>query len=76
MPVDDGISLLTFAFEQETDDKIFIRWVNLAQYDISFQEFKESLKPVNVNEKKTLKKLDELMENTQWVKAGVNNGNI
>ena len=67
MPVEDGMSLLAFAFEKETEDKLFARWIGFAQYEVSFEEFKRNLQPVRVDEKKTLEDLDELMERTTWV---------
>ena len=66
MPAADGISLLTYAFEKETDDKLFARWIGFAQYDVGFEEFKRSLQPVVVDEKKTMDRLDELMDKTTW----------
>lgn len=66
MPVEDGISLLTYASEKEDEDKLFARWIGFAQYEVSFEEFKRRLKPVRVNEKKTLEELDELMGQTTW----------
>ena len=71
MPASDGISLLTFAFEKETDDKLFTRWVGFAQYDIGFDEFKRRLQPTVVNEKKTIERLDDLMDSTKWEKVQV-----
>lgn len=68
MPVDDGISLLAFAFDKEDEDKLFARWVGFAQYEVSFDEFKRKLKPVKVDEKATIEQLDELMGKTVWQK--------
>ena len=77
MPAEDGISLFAFAFENEDDDKLFSRWIGLAQYEISFDEFKRQLMPARVDEKKTLEEIDKLMANTVWEKMGVNNyGNL
>lgn len=73
MPVADGMSLLVFGFDKETEDKLYQRWVGLAQYEVSFEEFKQKLLPVKVDEEKTLEKLDKLMDGVTWVK---NNGNI
>ena len=73
MPVSDGMSLLTFAFEKETEDKLYQRWIGFAQYEVSFEEFKRKLKPVTVDEKKTLEDLDQLMNGVTWVKK---DGNI
>lgn len=69
-----GISLLAFAFEKEDEEKLFARWVGFAQYELSFEDFKRKLKPVKVDEKKTLERLDDLMSRTSWKKE--DNGNI
>ena len=73
MPVEMGISLFTYALEKEEEDRLFARWVGLAQYEVSFEEFKQRLKPVVVNEKETLSKLDELMTKTNWRKDAYGN---
>ena len=66
MPLDDGISLLAYAFEAEENDKLYARWIGFAQYEVSFEEFKRNLMPVRVNEKETLEEIDELMTKTTW----------
>ena len=69
--MEDGISLLVFAFDKEDEDKLFDRWVNAAQYEVSFEEFKRQLQPVKVDEKQTLDKIDELMAETAWRKEPI-----
>lgn len=71
MPAEEGISLLTFALEKEEEDKLFSRWIGFAQYEVSFEEFKQKLKPVKVDEKKTFDMLDELMDETNWKKEPI-----
>lgn len=71
MPVEDGISLLVYAFEKEDEDKLFDRWVNAAQYEVSFDEFKRKLQPVTIDEKKTLEDIDKLMAVTTWRKEPI-----
>ena len=44
MPAADGLALLEYAMEQETDRLLFDRWVQGAQYSVSFDEFKASLR--------------------------------
>ena len=70
MPVFDGISILTYAFEQQMDDRLFTLWVWSKQcFEMSFDEFKRNRQPIVINEKHTLERLDELMGNTQWVRS-------
>ena len=45
MSADEGIPLLVYALEKEEDDRIFLRWVQAAQTVMSFDAFKESLRP-------------------------------
>ena len=71
MPAEDGISLLSFAFGKEEDEKLFSRWIGFAQYEVSFDEFKRNLQPVHVDEKKTLEDLDNLMSETVWGKVPI-----
>ena len=66
MPLNDGISLLAYAFESEENDKLYARWVGFTQYEVSFDEFKRELMPVRVDEKATLAEIDELMTKTNW----------
>jgi len=60
------MSLIEFAFEKESEDKLFQRWIGFAQYEVSFEEFKQKLQPVKVDEEKTLEKIDKLMESVTW----------
>ena len=71
MPVEDGISILAYGFEKEEEDRLFARWIGIAQYDVSFEEFKRRLEPVKVDEKETLKEIDDIMERTRWRKVPI-----
>lgn len=54
MEADEGLSLLLYALEQEEDALLFNRWVNGLQYSISFDEFKQKLKPVRQKSEKEI----------------------
>jgi len=69
LPADDGVQLLVFALNKEQDEKLFLRWIGQAQYQMSFDDFKQSLKPVIINTEETMAQLNELMENTTWTKV-------
>lgn len=45
MDAEDGILILEHALEKEEDALIFSRWVQGAQYTMSFEQFKEALRP-------------------------------
>ena len=70
LSADDGIRLLLFAFEKENEEKLFTLWVgsNLCLEE-SFETFKARMQPVNINEQKTLERIDYLMSSTEWVKG-------
>ena len=44
MDANAAVSLLEHAFEQEEDQRIFARWVQGAQYKMSFSDFKKALR--------------------------------
>ena len=69
--MNDGVSLLLYALEKEDEDKLYSRWVAGPQLQYGYEEFKELLKPVLVNEKQVLADLDDLMENTTWEKIEI-----
>lgn len=54
MAAEEGLSLLLFALEQEEDGLLFSRWVNGPQYSISFDEFKQRLRPVKQKPEKEI----------------------
>lgn len=45
MNIEDGLSLLLFAFEQENDSLLYMRWIVGAQFQMGFDEFKDALIP-------------------------------
>ena len=53
MNADDAVALISYALEREEDEKLFERWVPIAQNFMSFDAFKDSLKeqPVILDEK-------------------------
>ena len=70
MPYDEGISLLTYGFGQEQENRLFALWVGSNQcYESSFDEFKRRCQPVIIDENRTIERLDELMDKTQWVRS-------
>ena len=71
MPVSDGVPFLLYAFEQEEEDKLFQRWVAGPQLQYGYDEFKNLLKPVEINEKATFEKLDAIMDGTRWSKVEI-----
>ena len=71
LPAGDGVQLLIFALNKEQDERLFQRWILHAQYEMSFDDFKRSLLPVRIDEKATMSKLDEIMENTTWQKVPI-----
>lgn len=62
---------MLYAMEKEEDDKLFARWIAGPQLQYGYEEFKELLKPVRVNEEKTMEDIDSFMEDTAWQKVQI-----
>ena len=62
---------MLYAMEKEEDDKLFARWIAGPQLQYGYEEFKELLKPVRMDEKKTMEDIDSFMENTAWEKVQI-----
>ena len=73
MQADDFISLLSFAFGKEEDDRIFLRWIPAAQHVMPLEEFKRSLYegPKQIDEKAVIEDVMGIIGS-----IGRNNGNI
>lgn len=56
MDADDAIPVLFQAKQHETDDKLFQRWLNGYQWEMSFDEFKQKLRPLTNKDAKTILK--------------------
>ena len=44
LSADESVALISYAMEQEEDEKIFQRWIPIAQNFMTFDAFKESLR--------------------------------
>lgn len=44
--IEDALSLVEYAYQQHEEELLFQRWINGLQYQMSFVEFKEMLKPL------------------------------
>lgn len=61
---------MEYAIGQNTEDKLFARWIAGAQNFMSFAEFKRQLEPPKFKDE------DELVEDiASFMKGGVPNGN-
>lgn len=70
MPAEDGIALITYAMEQNVEDKLYSRWVVWAQNSMSFEDFKRELSPPRFVRE------DKLMEDVEKIMNGVHHGDI
>jgi hypothetical protein len=55
--MEEALSLIDYAFNQREEELLYSRWLTMAQYSCSFEEFKEKLKPIPV------KTDEEILEN-------------
>ena len=48
MDPEEALAFIRFLQEEDTEDKLFQRWCAGPQFEISFEEFKNKLKPVPI----------------------------
>lgn len=75
MPYADGFRLIEYGLQKDEDDKLYLRWVGAAQYQMSFDEFKRQLK----NPEPKFKDEDELFDDLEKIMNSAvkeKNGNI
>lgn len=70
LTADEAASLLLFALDKEEEELLFRRWIVQAQYEMSFDDFKASLKP------RIIKTDREIIEDVKSIMKGweVSNG--
>lgn len=62
MEVDEALSLIGFALDKKTEELLFQRWIGKLQFEMSFEEFKEKLKPVKLkNETEILEDVENIL---------------
>lgn len=62
MPADEGARFLLFVMSREEDERIFQRWL-MFQNEMSFDDFKEQLKPKRMkSEKEVLKDVESILK--------------
>lgn len=60
MDADEALSFITFLFEKDEEDKLFLRWMHGPQFSYSFDEFKAQLMPQEIKPDEEI--LDEVFE--------------
>lgn len=45
MEMEEAVSFMEYAVDQDTQGKLFLRWISGPQFEIGFDEFKERLSP-------------------------------
>ena len=59
MPADEGMAFLRFISDKDEESLLFQRWIVSAQFEMSFDEFKEKLKP------KPMKDDEEILQDVE-----------
>ncbi len=54
MDYEDAISLIDFAVEKDIEEILFHRWIHDLQFQMSFDEFKQKLKPQKLRDDKEI----------------------
>lgn len=73
MDPDEAIAYLDYLTKRKEEDMLFQRWISGPQFSMSFERFKEELKPVPI--KKDEEILDDVFKILEMFSGG-NNGNI
>jgi len=61
LEIEEAFSLIEYAFEQQEEELLFQRWIHEIQLHMSFEEFKQKLKP------KKIKKDEEILEDVKQI---------
>ena len=59
MEIDEALLLIEYALKQRTEELLYQRWIGKLQFEMSFEEFKEKLKPIRI------KKEEEILEDVE-----------
>lgn len=70
LEVAEFCDLIDYAADQETEDRLFLRWAIAGQTQVSFDDFKQALQPPKFRNER------ELMEDIERIMNGGSNGNI
>ncbi len=71
LPAADGIRLLEYARVQNNEERLFLRWIQDAQYSMGFDEFRQALTPVQFEDEAAL-----MADVKNILKGGRTDGNI
>lgn len=70
LPFSDGVVTLEYAFGAEWEQNAFLRWIAGNEFGMSFNEFKEAVKPRPIKSTaQIIADVDEIMSRTQWRKS-------
>lgn len=50
LDLEEALTLIDYAVSQKDEELLFARWIAGTQYQMSFEEFKQGLKPIEVLE--------------------------
>lgn len=64
MGIEEALSLVEYALEQQEEELLFQRWIHDMQFQISFNDFKDKLKPVSF-EPET--KIEDILEEVRVI---------
>lgn len=70
IPADDGVALIEFAFNDEFEHNVFLRWIAGHEFGMSFDQFKEESKPRPIKtSKEVLSDVEKILNTTKWRKS-------
>lgn len=70
LPAEDGVALLEYAINAEWEHNVFLRWIAGNEFGMSFDAFKEEVKPRPLRStRETMKDVKDILDNTAWKKS-------
>ena len=68
LEIDEALTLIDYAISQQEDELLFSRWIVEAQNHMSFDEFKEKLRPLKLRADEEI--LEDVFKILESVKGG------
>ena len=70
LPAGDGVALLEFAFNDEWEHNVFLRWIAGHEFGMSFNDFMEEVRPRPIRSTAdVMKDVQGILESNVWQKS-------
>lgn len=70
LPAEEGVALLEWAFNDEWEHNVFLRWIAGHEFGMSFSAFMEEVRPRPIRSTAdVMKDVQGILESTRWEKS-------